>query len=143
MLIFLSEIFHKVFHMFTSPFSFHLVIIVMRTNSVLRFCCLRQRLWACDVARNLVALFPYIICSYKYQARSFERPAGIKVKLPRSLINFTLSMIWSFDRILRKQSLVGNSGKDHTLLGFLVLHQKVVLRISKCAVLYEIDVLDF
>ena len=88
-----------------SPFSMHLVIIVMRTKIVFWFLCLRQRLRAFDVARILVALFPYLF-SYKFQARSFERPAGIIVKLPRSLSDTTFGMIWSFDRILlRKQSL--------------------------------------
>ena len=88
-----------------SPFSLHLVIIVMRTKNVFWFRCLRQRLRACDVAGILVALFPYI-CSYKFQARSFERPAGIIVKLSRSLSDSTLGMICSFDRILlHKQSL--------------------------------------
>ena len=60
--IFLSDTFHKVFHMFISPiFAFDLVIIVMCTNNVFWFCCLRHRLRACDVGRILVALFPYIM----------------------------------------------------------------------------------
>ena len=149
MLIFLSGIFHnfnnKVIYMFLLPFLCIWSSLACAPKMYFDFvvCVMRQWLRACDVARVLVALFPYI-CSYKYQARSFERPGGIIVKLPRSLTDSTLGMIWSFDR---KYCYVNSRwsrelGQRYSS-GIPRTKRKIfVLRSSKCAVLCEIDVLD-
>ena len=60
MLIFLSPIYHKVFFMFSSSFSLYWVCYCHAHQHIFWFRYLRKRLRACDVARILVALFPYI-----------------------------------------------------------------------------------
>ena len=64
------------------------------------------------------------ICSYRYHARSFDRPAGVIINLSRSLTDSASGTTWSFENIVMSTiGEVGNSRRD-TFPGFVALNAK-------------------
>ena len=105
MLIFLSEIFQKVFLMFSSSFSMHWVHHCHAHNISFDFVICVTGFGHVTSRVSSSHFFPLInkfVQIVKYQACSFDRPAGngIIVKLSRSLTDSTFGMTWSFDRIV-------------------------------------------